>query len=159
MRPACAAQSRIEYSTFCGTGVREWCSSVCTMRFKNMPSDSARCTDFWLIRKCTSALSEGMFLKRIVHTLEHHSRTPVPQNVLYSIRDWAAQAGLMHLTPDYCVRTENAELLRRFQQDPGVKPLVREVIDDQRVKLRSNATLRRTQSLLRELGYMVELEE
>ena len=105
------------------------------------------------------ALSEGMFLKRIVHTLEHHSRTPVPQNVLYSIRDWAAQAGLMHLTPDYCVRTENAELLRRFQQDPGVKPLVREVIDDQRVKLRSNATLRRTQSLLRELGYMVELEE
>jgi hypothetical protein len=105
------------------------------------------------------ALSEGMFLKRIVHTLEHHSRTPVPQNVLYSIRDWAAQAGLMQLAADYCVRTENLELLRRFQQDPGVKPLVREVIDDQRVRLRSSATLRRTQSLLRELGYMVELEE
>jgi hypothetical protein len=79
--------------------------------------------------------------------------------VLYSIRDWAAQAGLMQLAADYCVRTENLELLRRFQQDPGVKPLVREVIDDQRVRLRSSATLRRTQSLLRELGYMVELEE
>jgi hypothetical protein len=105
------------------------------------------------------ALSEGMFLKRIVHTLEHHSRTPVPQNVLYSIRDWAAQSGLMHLSSDYSVRCDNAELLRRFQQDPGVKPHVREVLDERRVKLKSGATLRRTQSLLRELGYLVELEE
>jgi hypothetical protein len=105
------------------------------------------------------ALSEGMFLKRIVHTLEHHSRTPVPQNVLYSIRDWAAQCGLMHLANDYCVRSENVDLLRRFQQDPGVKPHVREVLDERSVRLKSNATLRRTQSLLRELGYLIEIEE
>jgi hypothetical protein len=105
------------------------------------------------------ALSEGMFLKRIVHTLEHHSRTPVPQNVLYSIRDWAAQGGLMQLSSDYCVRTENTDLWRRFQQDPGVKPLLREVVDERRIRLKSSATLRRTQSLLRDLGYLVELDE
>ncbi|MBK7641802.1 MAG: helicase-associated domain-containing protein [Planctomycetes bacterium] len=38
-------------------------------------------------RSVHRALSEGMFLRRILNTLELHSRTPVPQNVLYSIRD------------------------------------------------------------------------
>jgi len=105
------------------------------------------------------ALSEGMFLKRIVGTLENHTRTPVPQNVLYSIRDWASQAGLLRLTPDYLVRTEDPETARRFQQDPGVKPVLSAVIDERTVRLKSNGTPRRMQSLLRELGYLVELEE
>jgi hypothetical protein len=38
------------------------------------------------------ALTEGMYLKRILAVLESHSRTPVPQNVLYSVRDWAIRA-------------------------------------------------------------------
>ncbi len=105
------------------------------------------------------ALTEGMFLKRIVHTLENHSRTPVPQNVLFSIRDWASQAGLMHLASDHTVTAGSVEHMKRFQQDPGVKPLVREVMDERRTRLKSNATLRRTQSLLRELGYLVEIDE
>jgi hypothetical protein len=105
------------------------------------------------------ALSEGMFLKRIVGTLENHSRTPVPQNVLYSIRDWASQAGLLRLTPDFLVRAEDPEIARRFQQDPGVKPVLSAVIDERTVRLKSNSTPRRMQSLLRELGYLVELEE
>jgi hypothetical protein len=57
------------------------------------------------------------------------------------------------------VRSDNADLMRRFQQDPGVKPHVREILDERRVKLKSGATLRRIQSLLRELGYLVELDE
>jgi hypothetical protein len=105
------------------------------------------------------ALSEGMFLKRMVGTLENHSRTPVPQNVLYSIRDWAAQAGLLRLSADYIVRAEDPEVARRFQQDPGVKPMLAAVIDERTAKLRQHGTPRRMQSLLRELGYLVELEE
>jgi hypothetical protein len=105
------------------------------------------------------ALSEGMFLKRILFTLERHSRTPVPQNVVYSIQAWASQAGLMQLSADYVVRAENIDLVRRFQQDPGVRPLVAEVLDERRLRLRAQATLRRTQSLLRELGYLVETDE
>ena len=35
------------------------------------------------------ALSEGMFLSRVLATLRNQSRTPVPQNVLFSIRVWA----------------------------------------------------------------------
>jgi hypothetical protein len=105
------------------------------------------------------ALAEGMFLKRMVGTLEGHSRTPVPQNVLYSIRDWAAQAGLLRLTSDYVVRAENPEIARRFQQDPGVKPVLAAVVDEKTSRLKSHGTPRRMQSFLRELGYLVEFEE
>jgi len=36
---------------------------------------------------------------------------------------------------------------------------VREVLDDKRVKLKSVGTLRRLQSLLRELNWLVEIDE
>lgn len=105
------------------------------------------------------ALAEGMFLKRMVGTLEGHSRTPVPQNVLYSIRDWAAQAGLLRLSPDYVVRAENPEIARRFQQDPGVKSVLAAVVDERTSRMKAHGTPRRMQSFLRDLGYLVELEE
>ena len=105
------------------------------------------------------ALAEGMFLKRMVGTLEGHSRTPVPQNVLYSIRDWAAQAGLLRLSPDYVVRAENPEVARRFQQDPGVKSVLSAVVDERTSRMKAHGTPRRMQSFLRDLGYLVELEE
>jgi hypothetical protein len=105
------------------------------------------------------ALAEGMFLRRMVGTLEDHSRTPVPQNVLYSIRDWAAQAGLLRLSPDYVVHAENPEVARRFQQDPGVKAVLAAVIDERRSRMKAHGTPRRMQSLLRDLGFLVELEE
>src|SRR6185295_1620220 len=103
-------------------------------------------------RSIQRALAEGMYLKRIVHTLESHSRTPVPQNVLYSVRDWAVHAGVMQLSDDYVVSAEDVELIARFRGDPGVRPLLSSQPGDERhVRLKSNATLRRTQSLLREL--------
>ena len=110
-------------------------------------------------RSIHRALSEGMFLKRILTTLEAHSRTPVPQNVVYSIRDWAGHAGLLHLSSDHIIRAESPDVLKRFQQDAGVRPYLRGVLDEQRVKMKSSVAVRRMQSLLRELGHLVELDE
>ncbi|MCY2958584.1 MAG: helicase-associated domain-containing protein [Planctomycetota bacterium] len=110
-------------------------------------------------RSVQRALHEGMYLKRILATLERHSRTPVPQNVIFSVRDWAARAGCMHLGADYVVSADDADLVSKFRGDPGVKPLLRESLDDRRTRLRAVSTLRRTQSLLRELGYLVEIDE
>lgn len=105
------------------------------------------------------ALAEGMHLRRILRTLESNSRTPVPQNVVYTIRDWAARAGLLFLGADRIVRCANPETLKRFLSDPGVRPHVTRVLDEGRVLLCSDSTPRRLQSLLRELDYLVELEE
>jgi hypothetical protein len=105
------------------------------------------------------ALTEGMFLRRILSTLVQNSRTPVPQNVIYSIRDWASRAGLLQLTEKCDVQCDDAETLARFLADPGVRPYVSKVVDERHVKLKSKATPKRLQSLLRELGFLVELVE
>jgi len=105
------------------------------------------------------ALAEGMFLGRILTTLEQNSRTPVPQNVIYSIRDWASHAGLLQLGKKLEVRSENTEVLSRFAADPGVRPYLSKVVDDRCVQLKSKSTPKRMQSLLRELGFLVELVE
>lgn len=105
------------------------------------------------------ALSEGMTLARMLENLRTHSRTPVPQNVLYSIRDWGWRAGVMTLDPRMLLRCEDADTLRRLQQDPGVKTYVREALDDKHVQLKTRIAPRRMCSLLREFGYLVELEQ
>jgi hypothetical protein len=105
------------------------------------------------------ALIEGMYLRRILETLENNSRTPVPQNVMFSIRSWAVRAGLMHLGKDHVVACEDPELMKRFAHDPGVRPLIAETLSDTRVRLRPGGTLKRLTSLLRELNYLVELDE
>ncbi len=103
------------------------------------------------------SLAQGMRLEHILATLESHSRTPVPQNVSFSIRDWAKSAGLMALGEDLVIRCDDPETLRRFQRDPGVRSYVKSVIDERRIQLGGRITRRRLQALLRELGHLVEL--
>ena len=105
------------------------------------------------------ALTDGMGLPHMLRCLENHSRTPVPQNVHFSIRDWAIRAGLMTLDPELLLTCRDADTLRRFLQDPGARPYLDAVIDDHAVKLKGRITPRRMRSLLRDLGYLVELTD
>lgn len=110
-----------------------------------------------LERAVTRALGEGMYLSRILSTLRTQSRTPVPQNVLYSITDWSNRAGLIVLSSKHVALCEDPDTFKRFQSDAGVKSHVREVIDDKRIQMKTRITPRRMQSLLRDLGFLVEL--
>ena len=103
------------------------------------------------------ALSEGMFQSRILATLERNSRTPVPQNVIYTIRDWGRRCGLMFLDKGRILRTENGDVMKRFAQDPGARPYITKMLDECSVQLKKNHTPKRLQSLLRELDYLVEV--
>jgi len=109
-------------------------------------------------RSVHRALSEGMSLKRIFTTLEDNARTPVPQNVLYSIRDWAVQAGLLFLDSTMRVTCPNPDLLARFSQDPGVRQYLKSVDGENSVQLENGITPARMRSLLRDLQFLVELE-
>jgi hypothetical protein len=109
-------------------------------------------------RSVKRALSEGMSLVRIQATLEANARTPVPQNVVFSIKSWASQAGLLYLSRDLRVRSEDPELVRRFVHDPGVRPYVKEVLGENLVQLRSGTSPSRMRSLLRDLDFLIELE-
>jgi len=103
------------------------------------------------------ALVDGMSLSRMIETLEWNSQVPVPQNVLYSIRDWANQAGLVRVTPDLIVHGGDEQFMKKFVQDPGVRGYVLKVLDGQRVQLRGGVSPARMRVLLRELSYLVEL--
>ena len=109
-------------------------------------------------RSVHRALSEGMLLSRMLSVLRLQSRTPVPQNVLFSIRDWAGRAGVLHLDAGLVLRGEDPETLKRFQSDAGVKNFVREVLDERRLQLKSRYAPKRLHALLREFGYKVELD-
>jgi len=103
------------------------------------------------------ALRSGLGLSDLLRVLEQHARTPVPQNVAFSINDWAVRAGLMRLAADLTLSCEEPECLRRFCQDAGTRRHIGELIDERTVRLKGRITPRRMQALLRELGYIVEL--
>ncbi|MEM7309743.1 MAG: helicase-associated domain-containing protein [Planctomycetota bacterium] len=105
------------------------------------------------------ALTDGMSLTHMLGCLEQHSRTPVPQNVHFSIRDWATRAGLMTLDHELRLSCPDSDTMRRFQQDPGARQHVGDVMGENSVQLKGRITPRRMRSLLRELGYLVELAE
>ena len=105
------------------------------------------------------ALRSGLGLSDIARVIELHSRTPVPQNVSFSLKDWALRAGLMRLAPNLQLVCEEPDVLRRFCQDPGTRRHLAEVLDERTVRLKGRVTPRRMQALLRELGYVVELGE
>ena len=97
-------------------------------------------------------------MSRVESILEQNSRTPVPQNVLYSVRDWAVHAGLLFLTEDLILRTTDDDLSKRVAADPGVRPLIGNRIDDLSIQMKDGPSAKRLRSLLRELNWLVELE-
>lgn len=103
------------------------------------------------------ALVEGMGLEQLLLTLESNSRTPVPQNVSFSIRDWARRAGRMVLDEALVLSCEEEDALKRLRQDPGVRGYIAADLDDKRVQLKGRITPKRMRALLRDLGYLVEL--
>ncbi|MFT5285077.1 MAG: hypothetical protein ACI8TQ_001238 [Planctomycetota bacterium] len=103
------------------------------------------------------ALSEGLALEHLCNVLENCSRTPVPQNVLFSIRDWAISAGLMVLDEECKLRCEDSATWARFKQDPGARVHIAEIVREGEVQLTTRSSPRRLQSLFRELGYFVDL--
>jgi hypothetical protein len=106
-----------------------------------------------------AALRTGLGLQAIVHLLEVHSRTPLPQNVLFSIHDWAKRAGLMRLGEDLLLSCADGDTLERFLKDPGTRKHVEGLVAPGKIQLKGRATARRMQALLCELGYLVELGE
>ncbi|HIG88018.1 MAG TPA: hypothetical protein EYQ25_13390 [Planctomycetes bacterium] len=109
-------------------------------------------------RSLKRALREGFPLSRVQSVLEQNSRTPVPQNVLYSIRDWAVQAGLLFLSEDLVLSTTNGDLSKQVGADPGVRPLISRRKDEFSIQMKAETSPKRLGALLRELGWLVEIE-
>ena len=67
------------------------------------------------------ALGQGMTLDEILVILRQHARTPVPQNVAYSMESWARKSGLVTVHADGRLHCELSEILDRFAVHPQVQ--------------------------------------
>jgi hypothetical protein len=105
------------------------------------------------------ALHEGISLSRILDTLERNSRTPVPQNVIYSIKNWSINCGLILIDSSRALHVEDPDTRKRLLQDPGVRPFVSRTVGDGPIQLKKEHTVKRLRSLLRDLDYLVDLKE
>lgn len=110
-------------------------------------------------RSVHRGLVEGMTLGRMVEVLTLNARTPVPQNVLMSMRGWALNAGVMMLDRNHVVHAEDPTLLARFARDAGVRPFIKSTLSDRSVQLKTKTSRARYRTLFRDLDYLVEVDE
>ncbi|QDV07386.1 hypothetical protein Poly30_29100 [Planctomycetes bacterium Poly30] len=110
-------------------------------------------------RSVHRGLVEGMTLGRMVETLTNNARTPVPQNVLMSMRGWALNAGVMMLDKDHVVHAADPALLARFARDAGVRPFIKSTLSDRSVQLKTKTSRARYRTLFRDLDYLVEVDD
>ncbi|MEM9799861.1 MAG: helicase-associated domain-containing protein [Planctomycetota bacterium] len=110
-------------------------------------------------RSVHRGLVEGMTLARMREVLTLNARTPVPKNVLQSLRGWAFQAGLLVLGDDHVVRAQDGTAMTKFARDAGVRPFIKSTLDETSVQLKTRTSRARYRTLFRDLGYLVELED
>ncbi|MBK8976818.1 MAG: helicase-associated domain-containing protein [Planctomycetes bacterium] len=106
-----------------------------------------------------AALTEGVSLHHIVQELTDRSRTPLPQNVLYSLEDWADQAGVLLLDEDHVLHGRRPEVLDRFAAHPRFAEWVVARRDADRLALRPETDFAELRDVARDLGFLIERQE
>ncbi|MEZ5989188.1 MAG: helicase-associated domain-containing protein [Planctomycetota bacterium] len=104
-----------------------------------------------------SALHEGMDLGEILALLEERSRVPLPQNVLFSLQDWADRAGVVFVDAEGCLGARRTETIERLVGHRRVQELT--VADEERdgvPRLADGVRFEDFKALLRDLGFHLE---
>ena len=97
-----------------------------------------------------------MFLRRILSTLVQNSRTPVPQNVLYSINSWAGAVAFATLERGVVLRTEDDLSLERILKFPEMAELLVRRLGEGEALLKDAPTDRKLLAAMREQGIEVQ---
>lgn len=97
-------------------------------------------------------LSEGMTLDEMVKLLAARSRTPLPQNVSYSLESWARKDGLIEIDEQHRLRCDLTEVLDRISLHPGLRKLGCERVDARTIQLASAPNFEQLLSWVRDYG-------
>ncbi len=82
------------------------------------------------------ALSEGMDLDGIIKMLATLSRTPLPQNVEYSLESWARSDGMVVFDPEHAkLLCESSEILDRISLHPELGRIGLERVDQHTLQI------------------------
>jgi XPB/Ssl2-like helicase family protein len=104
------------------------------------------------------ALSEGMNLDQILQLLSDLSRTPLPQNVEYSLESWARSDGMVTFCAKQSFLTcESAEILDRIALHPELGRLGLERVDRNTLKIRTKVESDPLSDWIRDYGVSVRV--
>lgn len=98
------------------------------------------------------ALAEGMMLNDITQLLNDNSRTPMPQNVSYSLESWARKGGLVTLSQDGRLSCEQKEVLDRITLHPELRGIGFDRVNDSTVKLHGEVDVESLSAWVRDYG-------
>lgn len=104
-----------------------------------------------------SALADGMGLGEVFEILTLRCRAPLPQNVRFSLEDWAARAGALRLTAERRILAPKNELLERVLEHSRVRELCEG--DPEDLRLSAEVRAEDFRSILRDLGFLLELPQ
>jgi len=102
------------------------------------------------------AVSEGLESAAILRTLSEHSRVEVPQNVIYSIGQWAGKVKFVTQSVVSLVRGRTKEVVDRILHDETIKPFVLERLSATTLLMSQELSRDELTRLLEPLGVFLE---
>lgn len=102
------------------------------------------------------AVAEGMESAAILQTLSEHSRVEIPQNVIYSIAQWAGKVKFVQHQSVRLLRGRSKEVVDRLLHDADLRKHVVERLSPTALVLRSELTSEELASLLEPLGVFLD---
>ena len=102
------------------------------------------------------AVAEGLEAAAILRTLSEHSRVEVPQNVIYSIGQWAGKVKFVRHDQVALVRGRTKEVVDRILHHPELRPYVLERLSPTAILLVRDLPQERLAALLEPLGIFIE---
>lgn len=102
------------------------------------------------------ARARGMNKQEIVEFFRLHSRTPLPQNVQFSLESWAKDYGSISFEPVILMRFQDPETCRSVLYIPEITPYVKEVLSDTALIV-SRERIPALTAILKRTGYLPEM--
>jgi len=105
------------------------------------------------------AVAEGMTVADILTLLSENSRVGLPQNVIYSIREWAEKVKFVRLRETMLLRGRNKEVIDRILQSGSLKEIVMERIAPAVLLIRNGTERKKLAAQLETMGIFLEPED
>ena len=102
---------------------------------------------------------DGVTLEQIVQELTDRSRAPLPQNVHYTLEDWADSAGLLTLADERTLNARSPEVLERFVGQTKLSAFVSARRGPNEVQLLDGVNPERLREVARDHGFLVQQAE
>lgn len=107
-------------------------------------------------RSVERAVASGMTAAEILEVLSENSRSELPQNVVFSIRDYSEKVRFVSVQRAYLVTARHKEVIDALLRHPAIRAAVQERIAPRMLALNPQANLEEILPLLEQEGIFLE---